>query len=135
MTPVFDTFQHMAWTDWQLLADRNHWHDVLLPEAPACYQLGLAAPTGVIDAIAYAGWSKDVRTRLAEHGRRETELNDLIDTYVAHGWHVYYRAWICDSTHDAQNLATTLRRHFQFLWTRPSPLIPSCEAAAGQLTM
>ncbi|MFN7922964.1 MAG: hypothetical protein U0Q16_22870 [Bryobacteraceae bacterium] len=125
----------MAWTDWQLLADRNHWHDVTLAEGPACYQLGLAAPTGIIDAIVYAGWSDNVRERLAEHGRRETELNDLIDTYVALGWHVYYRAWNCDSTQAARDLSTTLRRNFEFLWSRPAPALRNYELAAGQLAM
>jgi len=107
------------WTGLIKIADKNYWYtDVLDYEGAACYELAVAGPRGGSPRIVYVGETGNERSRLTCYARHGSHLSSIIDSYLAGGWSLYYRAQALASKEAAKQMQDNLLARHSYAWNR-----------------
>jgi len=105
------------WTNLRKISDRDSWYDGNFDyEGPACYELAIAGPRGGAPRIVYVGETGNERARLSCYARHGSHLSEIIDWHLAHGWHLYYRAYALASKEAAKGMQDSRLSRFFYAW-------------------
>lgn len=107
------------WTELRKIADKNYWYtDILDYDGAACYELAVAGPRGGSPRIVYVGETRNERSRLTCYARHGSHLSSIIDSYLAGGWSLYYRAQALAAKEAAKRMQDNRLAEFFYAWNR-----------------